>query len=74
MPGNIHNTVPNRYIKSELKSHKIVWEEEHPIRWSYMKILREFSTLKEFYPEIDPYVEVFRCRDNMKPGSFLIDI
>ncbi|MBR4422471.1 MAG: MBL fold metallo-hydrolase [Erysipelotrichaceae bacterium] len=65
MPGNLKNTTPNRYIKSDLKSHKIIWEEEHPCRWPYMKILREYSTLKEFYPEIDPYVEAYKMRDNM---------
>lgn len=25
----------------------------------------EFSTLKQFYPEIDPYAEVYRMRDNV---------
>ena len=54
-----------RPIKSELKSHRIVWEEEKPIRWSFLKILREFSTLKQFYPEINPYVEVYKFRDNL---------
>ncbi|MDD3924742.1 MAG: MBL fold metallo-hydrolase [Erysipelotrichaceae bacterium] len=54
----------NRYIKSNLKSKKIVWEEEKPIRWSYMKILREFSTLKKEYP-VNPYAEVYQMRDNM---------
>ncbi len=54
----------NRYIKSNLKSKKIVWEEEKPIRWSYMKILREFSTLKKEY-SINPYAEVYKMRDNM---------
>ena len=48
MPGG--SPIPNRYIKSDLKSHRILWEEERPIRWPYMKILREYSTLKEFYP------------------------
>ena len=37
-----------RPIKSGLKSHRIVFEEERPDRWPYMKILREFSTLKQF--------------------------
>ena len=60
MPGG--SPVPNRYIKSELKSHRLLWEEERPIRWPYMKILREYSTLKEFYPEINPYVEAYRMR------------
>lgn len=56
---------PNRYIKSDLKSKRIFFEEEHPIRWSFLKILREFSTLKEFYPDIDPYVEAYKFRDNV---------
>ena len=43
MPGG--SPIPNRYIKSDLKSHRILWEEERPIRWPYMKILREYSTL-----------------------------
>lgn len=65
MPGNPKNPgKPNRYIKSELKSKKIVWEEEKPIRWSFMKILREFSTLKQFYPEINPYAEAYQMREN----------
>lgn len=63
MPGG--SPVPNRYIKSELKSHRLLWEEERPIRWPYMKILREYSTLKEFYPEINPYVEAYRMRENV---------
>jgi len=54
-----------RPIQSMLKSHRIMQEEEKPIRWSYMKILREHSDLKEFYPEIDPYAEAYRMRDNM---------
>lgn len=54
-----------RPIKSDLKSHRIVFEEERPDRWPYMKILREFSTLKQFYPEIDPYAEIYQYRKNM---------
>ncbi len=58
--------MPNpRPIKSDLKSKRIIWEEEKPIRWSYMKILRETSNLKQFYPEIDPYAEVYKMRDNL---------
>ena len=65
MPPKPNNGVkPNRYIYSELKSKRKTWEEEHPIRWSFMKILREFSTLKEFYPEITPYHEAYKVRDN----------
>jgi len=74
-----------RPIKSELKSKRIVFEEERPIRWSYMKILREYSTLKQFYPDINPYAEVYQMRDNTyaiftesfdgagDPWMFLID-
>ena len=63
MPGG--SPIPNRYIKSDLKSHRMWWEEERPIRWPYMKILREYSTLKEFYPEINPYVEAYKMRENV---------
>ncbi|MFQ8582296.1 MAG: hypothetical protein ACLSA6_06970 [Holdemania massiliensis] len=53
MPGSFKkNTalgaVP-RPIHSDLKSKRIVWETEHPVRWSFMKILRETSSLKQFY-------------------------
>ena len=61
--GNAINAVP-RPIKSDLKSERIIWESEKPIRWSFMKVLREFSTLKEFYPEINPYTECYKVRDN----------
>ena len=54
-----------RPIQSDLKSKRIVWDEERAIRWPYYKILREFSTLKQFYPEIDPYAEVYKMRDNV---------
>lgn len=54
-----------RPIFSQLKSHRIVQEEEKPVRWSFMKVLREYSTLKQFFPEIDPYVEVYKFRDNL---------
>ncbi len=64
MPGDPKNPGYNRPIKSGLKSKKIVFEEERPIRWSYMKILRETSNLKEFYPEITPYHEAYKMRDN----------
>lgn len=68
MPGSLKTShalggIP-REIKSDLKSHRIVWEVEHPVRWSFMKVLREYSTLKEFYPEINPYTEVYKVREN----------
>ena len=33
-------------------------------RWSFMKVLREHSDLKEYYPEINPYVECYKVRPN----------
>ena len=68
MPGKYYNgddihSIP-RPIHSDLKSKRIIWEPEHPFRWSFMKVLREYSTLKEFYPEINPYTEVYKVRDN----------
>ena len=54
-----------RPIKSDLKSHRIVPETEKSSRWNFFKILREYSTLREFYPDIDPYAEVYRFRENM---------
>lgn len=53
-----------RLIKSELKSRRIIQEQEKPVRWSFMKVLREYSTLKQFYPEINPYTEIYQVRDN----------
>ncbi|NTW96486.1 MAG: MBL fold metallo-hydrolase [Erysipelotrichaceae bacterium] len=54
-----------REIKSNLKTKKLVWEEEKPIRWSYLKILREHSDLKQEFPELNPYVESYKMRDNL---------
>lgn len=39
-------------------------EKEKPSRWTFMKVLREYSTLREFYPEINPYAEAYKFRDN----------
>ena len=39
-------------------------EKEKPSRWTFMKVLREHSDLKECYPDIDPYVEAYRWKDN----------
>jgi glyoxylase-like metal-dependent hydrolase (beta-lactamase superfamily II) len=58
-------SMKQREIRSGLKSVQLVKEEEKPIRWPYMKVLREYSTLKQFYPSIDPYVEVYPVRDNV---------
>lgn len=54
-----------RPIQSNLKSYRIVNPTEKSSRWNFMKILREYSSLKEFYPELDPYVEVYWFRENL---------
>lgn len=61
----MENKIKYRPIKSELKTKRKLLEVEKPVRWSFMKILREYSTLKQFYPEINPYVEVYKFRDNL---------
>ena len=53
-----------RPVKSNLKSKRIIWEEEKPTRWSFMKVLRAYSTLKREYP-VNPYAEVYPFRDNL---------
>jgi glyoxylase-like metal-dependent hydrolase (beta-lactamase superfamily II) len=69
MPGSFKkNTALGatpRPIHSDLKSKRIVWETEHPVRWSFMKVLRETSSLKQFYPDINPYTEVYQVRDHV---------
>lgn len=55
---------PNRPINTDLGSHRIVWEYEHVVRWPFFKVLREFSTLREFYPEISKFHEAYKVRDN----------
>lgn len=62
--GDDINSIP-RPIHTDIKSKRIIFEAEHPVRWSFMKILREYSTLREFYPEIDPYTEAYKVRDNI---------
>jgi len=42
----MHGQKP-REIKSDLKSYRIKFEDERPDRWPYMKLLREYSTLKK---------------------------
>ena len=69
MPGSFKkNTALGstpRPIHSDFKSRRIVWETEHPVRWSFMKVLRETSSLKQFYPDINPYTEVYQVRDHV---------
>lgn len=40
-------------------------EKEKPSRWSFMKVLREYSTLKQYYPEINAYAEVYKWKENL---------
>ena len=40
-------------------------ENEKPSRWSFMKVLREYSTLKEYYPEVNAYAEAYKFRDDL---------
>ena len=54
-----------RYIKSDLKTKLLNPEKEKPSRWSFLKVLREYSTLKQFYPEINPYAEVYKFREDV---------
>ena len=66
MPGTNFKNIGVKYrpIKSVLKSKRIVLEPERVIRWPFLKALRE-GYEKLFYPEINPYVEAYKVRDNM---------
>ncbi|MBR0137788.1 MAG: hypothetical protein IJM15_05210, partial [Erysipelotrichaceae bacterium] len=54
-----------RPVHTNIKSYRINDEREKPSRWSFTKVLREYSTLREFYPELSPYHEAYKFRDNM---------
>ena len=54
-----------RPIKNDIPLVNHSPEKEKPSRWSFMKVLREHSDLKEYYPEIDPYVEVYHWKENL---------
>lgn len=43
-------------------------EKEKPSRWTFMKVLREHSDLKQTFPGIDPFVECYQW----KPGTWCI--
>ena len=53
-----------RPIKSDIPVHNFKPEKEKVSRWSFMKVLREHSDLKEYYPEVNPFVECYRFRPN----------
>ena len=54
-----------RPINTNIKTKLINPEKEKPSRWSFLKILREHSDLRLFYPEINPNAEVYKMRDNL---------
>ena len=53
-----------REIKGAIELHNSKPEKEKPSRWTFMKVLREHSDLLEYYPEINPYAEAYRFREN----------
>ncbi len=53
-----------RPIQSSIPVHNFKPEHEKVSRWSFMKVLREHSELKEYYPEINPFVECYKVRPN----------
>lgn len=57
-----------RPIKNDLGIVNPKPEKEKPSRWTFMKVLREHSDLKQTFPEIDPFVECYEW----KPGTWCI--
>ena len=53
-----------REIKGAVELHNRKPEKEKVSRWSFLKVLREHSDLLEFYPEINPYAECYKFREN----------
>ena len=53
-----------RPIVGSVAIHNFKPEHEQVSRWSFMKVLREHSDLKEYYPESNPYVECYKVRPN----------
>ena len=52
-------------INGASKAKRIKWDaEQNQISWAYMKMLRETDKTVKIYP-VNPYVEVYRFRDNM---------
>lgn len=54
-----------RKIKNDIPVINFNPENEKPSRWSFMKVLREYSNLKEYYPNINPYAEAYRWKNNL---------
>ena len=54
-----------RPINSPLKSRRFLWREpEYPVRWAFLKELREHDKTKKVY-DVNPYAEVYQFRDNL---------
>jgi glyoxylase-like metal-dependent hydrolase (beta-lactamase superfamily II) len=54
-----------RPINSPLKSRRFLWREpEYPVRWAFLKELREHDKTKKIY-DVNPYAEVYQFRDNL---------
>ena len=61
-PSKRSQTFP---IRSELKSKRIKFDTpQNTLSWAYMKELRENNRTRRIY-DCDPYVEVYRFRDNL---------
>lgn len=55
----------NKPIRSSVKGRRLVQREPiDPTSWAFMKLMRENDKTKTVYA-VDPYVEVYRFRDNM---------
>jgi glyoxylase-like metal-dependent hydrolase (beta-lactamase superfamily II) len=53
-----------RPIAGSVSVHNFQPEHEKSSRWSFMKVLREHSDLKEYYPDVNPFVECYKVRPN----------
>jgi len=52
-------------IKSSLKSRHLQYREpQNPVRYAFMKYLREYNPTKKVY-DVNPYCEVFQLRENL---------
>jgi len=52
-------------INGASKAKRLKWDaEQNQMSWAYMKMLRETDKTMKIYP-VNPYVEVYRFRDNM---------
>ncbi len=60
------NIEKQRRIETGLKVKRTVFREpENPVRFAFMKLLREHDKTKRVFMDIDPYAEVYTFRDNL---------